>query len=159
MTWNEVCADPVLADLPYKIELNRYGQIIMSPAKNRHYLLAMKTAGLLGKLLPDGQTFTECAVQTSDGVKAPDAAWLSRERFASQEHLDVFATAPEICVEVLSRSNRRLEMEDKRALYFARGAEEVWEISAKGEVTFRGPEGKREASQVCPKFPRQLPGV
>ncbi len=159
MTWNEVCEDPALADLPYKIELNRFGQIIMSPAKNDHYLMAAKTTGLLRELAPAGQVFGECAVQTSDGVKAPDAAWISRRRFAAQKGQPVFTTAPEICVEVLSRSNSRVEMEGKRSLYFARGAEEAWEISAKGAVSFYGPEGKRETSLICPKFPRQLPGV
>ena len=36
MTWDEVLADRCLQDLPYKIELNRWGNIEMSPARNRH---------------------------------------------------------------------------------------------------------------------------
>ena len=36
MTWEEVLADRSLQDLPYKIELNKWGNIEMSPAKNRH---------------------------------------------------------------------------------------------------------------------------
>ena len=36
MTWDEICDDPALQDLPYKIETNQYGQIIMSPAKGWH---------------------------------------------------------------------------------------------------------------------------
>lgn len=36
MNWQEVCADRALQDIPYKIELNRWGQIVMSPAKNKH---------------------------------------------------------------------------------------------------------------------------
>jgi hypothetical protein len=35
MEWIEVLADPVLRDLPYKIELNEYGKIVMSPASNQ----------------------------------------------------------------------------------------------------------------------------
>lgn len=31
MNWQEVCADPHLLDLPYKIELNERGQILMTP--------------------------------------------------------------------------------------------------------------------------------
>jgi hypothetical protein len=31
MQWAEVVEDPNLKDLPYKIELNEYGQIIMTP--------------------------------------------------------------------------------------------------------------------------------
>ena len=33
MTWEEVCADPSLQDLSYKIELNKWENIEMSPAK------------------------------------------------------------------------------------------------------------------------------
>lgn len=36
MTWEEVCADPSLQDLPYKIELNRWGKIVMGPASRHH---------------------------------------------------------------------------------------------------------------------------
>ena len=36
MNWQEVCDDPHLQDLPYKVELNRFGQILMSPASNEH---------------------------------------------------------------------------------------------------------------------------
>jgi hypothetical protein len=34
--WSELCRDPSLEDLPYKIELNAWGKIDMSPANNRH---------------------------------------------------------------------------------------------------------------------------
>ena len=36
MTWEEVCDHPLLQDLPFKIELNKWGNIEMSPARNRH---------------------------------------------------------------------------------------------------------------------------
>ena len=35
MQWQEVIAHPSLQDLPFKIELNEYGKIEMSPASNR----------------------------------------------------------------------------------------------------------------------------
>jgi len=34
MNWQQVCENPTLKDLPFKIELNTFGQIIMSPASN-----------------------------------------------------------------------------------------------------------------------------
>jgi hypothetical protein len=37
MNWQEACADPSLTDLPYKIELNQWGQTIMSPADYQHW--------------------------------------------------------------------------------------------------------------------------
>jgi hypothetical protein len=36
MTWAEVCADRSLRDQPCKIETDRFGQIVMSPAKVDH---------------------------------------------------------------------------------------------------------------------------
>ena len=34
MNWQEVCTNPALKDLPFKIELNSYGQVVISPASN-----------------------------------------------------------------------------------------------------------------------------
>ena len=36
LRWDEVLKDPSLQDLPYKIELNAWGKVEMSPASNRH---------------------------------------------------------------------------------------------------------------------------
>ena len=36
MKWDEVCKDTLLQDLPYKVELNEWGNIVLSPASNRH---------------------------------------------------------------------------------------------------------------------------
>ncbi len=36
MQWQDVINDPCLQNLPYKIELNEWGQIIMTPASNKH---------------------------------------------------------------------------------------------------------------------------
>ena len=38
MNWQEVCANPALQNLPYKMELNQQGQIIMSPASVLHVI-------------------------------------------------------------------------------------------------------------------------
>ena len=34
MDWLEVCQNKALQDLPFKIELNEWGQITMTPASN-----------------------------------------------------------------------------------------------------------------------------
>jgi hypothetical protein len=47
LRWAEVMNDRSLRDLPYKIELNIYGKIEMSPANNRHARLQGYTAGEL----------------------------------------------------------------------------------------------------------------
>jgi hypothetical protein len=35
MTWQEICEDPRFENLPYKVETDRLGRIIMSHARNR----------------------------------------------------------------------------------------------------------------------------
>ncbi len=39
MNWQEVCENPNLQNIPFKIELNEYGQVVMSPMKVIHSLL------------------------------------------------------------------------------------------------------------------------
>ena len=46
--WQEVLGDPTLCDLPYKIELNSWGKVEMTPASNRHGRLQAVLALELG---------------------------------------------------------------------------------------------------------------
>ncbi len=112
LTWEELCADKSLQDLPYRIELNGLNQIVMSPLHYKHGLHQTKIGQVLNQMLPHGEASVETAVMTSDNIKVPDVTWASREFV--QRHLDAFAlpTAPEICVEVLSPTNRVAEIEE-----------------------------------------------
>ncbi len=47
MNWQQVCDDKTLHDLPYKIELNQQGQVIMSPASVRHVFFQAEIMSLL----------------------------------------------------------------------------------------------------------------
>jgi hypothetical protein len=39
MQWQEVVNEQSLQDLPYNIEMNEYGKIIMSSASNKHSII------------------------------------------------------------------------------------------------------------------------
>ena len=67
-----LCADPALRDLPYKIETNEYGQIVMSPTNQRHGLCQSKIDRLLARLVRGGEPSVETAIQTSRGTKVAD---------------------------------------------------------------------------------------
>ncbi|MBV9997916.1 MAG: Uma2 family endonuclease [Verrucomicrobia bacterium] len=153
MTWEDVCADPSLRDLPFKIELNRLNQIVMSPSHPRHSRLQSKIARILGDLLSGGEAIVELAVDTEDSTKVPDVVWASREMIDRHSSDVAWVRAPEICVEVLSPANTVQEIAQKRALYFERGALEVWVCSWDGRMTFYGPEGELKGSTLCPMFP------
>ncbi len=110
---------------------------------------------LLRSALPNGRVSTECPISTADGVRAADVAWISRERLATIGENVCLTSAPEICVEVLSPDNTPREMQEKRALYFAAGAAEVWQCDCDGHMTFF-PDAistGEPKSRFCPTFP------
>jgi Uma2 family endonuclease len=146
VNWADVLADRTLRDLPYKIELDRYGNIVMSPANNRHARLQFLVGSILERCL-GGEILTECSVDTPEGVKVADVAWCSPEFLARHGYTTPYPQAPDICVEVRSPSNSNEEMRMKIALYLGRGAREVWMVFETGEVRFFGPEGERARSE------------
>ena len=64
--------------------------------------------------------------------------------------------APELCIEVLSESNTRAEIDEKQGLYFERGALEVWTCDPEGRMHFYHPSGEQPASTLVPGFPAEI---
>ncbi len=156
MTWAEVCADRSLRDLPYKIELNRWGRLEMSPHRKEHGAYQGSIGALLHRLLKDGQVIAECAIDTADGVRVADVAWCSAERWASLSDAPSCSIAPELCVEVLSWSNAAPDIEAKGRLYLAAGAQEFWVCAEDGTLRFYDASGRIKQSALCPKFPARI---
>jgi Uma2 family endonuclease len=152
--WRELCRDPLLRNLPYKIELNKWGKIEMSPASNRHGALQGEIIGLLLSLKRGGRRYSECSVATTEGVKVADVAWASAAFLRRHGNTTPFTTAPEICVEVVSPSNSGIEIAEKIALYLAAGAVEVWVCAETGELSFHTRDGEIHSSSLVKKFPR-----
>lgn len=156
MNWSDVIADPSLQNLPYKIELNGYGQIVMTPASNRHGRLQAEVSFLLSEQAGEGIVITEASILTPAGVKVADVVWLSDRFSAEHGEATPFPAAPELCVEVISPSNTRLEMQEKSRLYFDQGAREVWFCDEEGILVFLSPQGQLEVSGLFPQFPTQV---
>lgn len=154
--WQEIADDPSLQDLPYTIETNARGQLLLSPQTNRHSHRQEAVQNLLREHAPEGCQPPEFALATPEGVKAPDVVWMSPEREAEMENTgDPSALAPEICVEVMSSANTRAEMKDRRRLYRRIGAEEVWIVGEEGRIQFFGEE-EMAASQIAPDCPAEV---
>ena len=147
LRWAELCNDPVLRDLPGKVELNRLGVIEMSPASNRHGRQMMVIGRALADQLPSGTAFVECSIATTEGVRVPDVAWASAEFVARHGEVTPFPEAPEICVEVRSPSNTDAEMEFKTALFLAAGAVEVWIVDEAGQRQVFDAQGEQPTSR------------
>lgn len=152
--WRAILDDPSLQDLPYKVETDEWGRIILSPSTNRHAVYAQCIIDLLNQHLTGGLAFTEGVVLTRKGIRSPDVVWVSLERFDGSD--EVFHIAPEICVEVLSKTNKPKEIKEKTTLYFAAGALEVWTCDLEGNMKFTDPDGVLEQSKLVPEFPSRV---
>jgi Uma2 family endonuclease len=152
LRWAELCNDPMMQDLPGKIELNGLGVIEMSPASNRHGMAQAAISHALTSQLSEGTAIVECCISTDDGVRVPDVAWASATFIAQQGDNSPFTAAPEICVEVRSPSNTNDEMEYKTKLYLQAGAVEVWIVTEAGVLQVIDAQGPQAASRYGVTF-------
>lgn len=153
MEWREVVENPNLNDLPFKIELNEYGKIVMNPVKVAHSLFQPRISNIMEAMREDGTTLTECAIWTKKGTKVADVAWASFEVVDVIRDETEASIAPEVCVEILSISNTEDEIKEKRKLYFGRGAKEVWICDEYGRMSFYSLRKKLKRSLLFPSFP------
>ena len=136
MQWHQVLTNPALKNLPFKIELDRLGQLLMSPASNAHGAIQADLAALLkNKFKRRGRVYSECSIQTQDGVRVADVAWASGAFVAQHADATPFPAAPELCIEIVSPSNSKAAIANKVRLYFSQGAHEVWVVTLKRVVT------------------------
>ncbi len=144
--WGELCRDPSLQDLPYKIELNAWGKIEMSPASNRHARLQGELAFELRRQLAGGAVLTECSVLTRIGIRVPDVAWVSQAFMKDFGEITPYNCAPEICAEIVSPSNTQAEIVEKTSAYLAAGAQEVWIVAEDGTIRYFTASGEQPKS-------------
>jgi len=155
--WQEIVSDPALQDLPYKIETNERGQIVLTPPKAAHSDLQGRILDILREVAPEGRGLPEFPIATSEGVRVPDAVWVPLGRLEEiTETGDPPTRAPDVCVEVMSESNDWEEMREKRRLYVEAGAEEVWVVGEGGAVWFWDSNSQMDSSELVPDFPDQL---
>ncbi len=156
MDWKDVCEHPDLQNLPFKIELNEKGQIVMSPVKVLHSLYQGRIEHELRKRMKTGDAMPECAIKTRKGTKVADVVWVSPERLERIKYETECSVAPEICIEVVSEANTDQEIEGKRALFMENGAEEVWLCTMEGDLRFYNSGGELAESALVPGFPRRI---
>ncbi len=126
MEWQEICDHPQLRDLPFKVEINQWGHLEMTPASNEHGLLQALIVQWLARLGPQGRMVSECSLLTSAGVKVAAVAWTEKAIFKRHRQANPYPEASDLVIELLSPSNSEQAMDEKKGLYFARGAREFW---------------------------------
>lgn len=156
--WEEVCADDNYHQFDGRVETDRYGRVLLNPPPGyihgyRANRIARLLEGLLGPVV-----IVECPVLTVDGVKAADVAHYLPDDFRSLGEGSLPHLPPQICVEVLSSSNRPSEIAEKIAADLAAGVREVWVCDTDESLTFfEQPEVEMTSSALCPSFPSKLP--
>ena len=157
MTWEEVCDDPALQELPYRIELNRWGNIEMSRIPpNQHGELISHVSFRLRELQPNGMVSVITAVDTAENTKVVDVVWISSARHRANPSEYSYAVAPEICVEILAPANFLEEQMHKGQLYPQAGAKEFWLCNELGDMSFFDATGRLERSALLPAFPGKI---
>jgi len=158
--WEEIGRDPLVQNWPGRVETDRYGRpIMMCYAEFSHGGKQFDIGTLIQKHAPTGKVTVECPISTSEGVKVADVGWVSKKRLLQIGGRTALKGAPEICVEVISPSNKRGEIEEKRRLYFEAGAKEVWVCDKKGRLMFfikDEPDSDAGGSLICPKMPKTV---
>ena len=148
--WNAILADTFFRDAPYKVELNRFGQILTSPASNWHGIAQFLVGERIRSKKKRGTIIVECSILTRDGVKVADVAWASEEFVKEFGDATPYPKAPEICVEVVSPGNSVGEIENKVALYLEKGAAEVWIVEKGKKQKIYGNTGILKESKIAP---------
>lgn len=151
-----LCDDKSLEDIPYRVELSRHGQLIMSPHRSYHSIYQSRIIRWMNQLLPKGESMPECPIQIADGIVVADVAWATPKKVKRNFALTSWAESPEIVVEVLSPANAGDEIRRKREAVFAKGAVEFWVCDRKGALQFFGPRGLITKSKLCPAFPASV---
>ncbi len=125
LRWRELRDNTAFEDLAGKIELTEWGEILMTPVGKSHGLAAMRIGERLRAAL-GGQAMAEVGIATPIGVRAPDVAWCSDDWLAAHPEELPLASAPELCVEIVSASNALPKLREKAMAYVHAGAREAW---------------------------------
>jgi Uma2 family endonuclease len=144
--WLDLANDPLVAAIPFKVELNEKGAIEVSPPTVRHGVVQAFIARELARQRPEGTAITECPIETEIGVRVPDVVWASPTFMQRHGAESILRAGPELCVEVLSPTNTSAEIGEKVAAYLATGAREVWVVGDDGVPEIHTSGGRVAAS-------------
>ena len=154
--WDKICENPFLKDIPFKIQTDKWGNILMSPASNEHGIYQAKIVAIISRLTNNGVIISECSIQTSQGVKVADVAWASEDFMRKHKGNNPFKVSPELCIEIISPLNTEKEIDEKKELYFDRGAKEFWTCDLQGNIKKFEQIGIIGTSHIVSDFPDKI---
>lgn len=138
MTADELLAMPHNG---YRFELIKGALYQMAPASSQHGRIALRIGWRLAQFVEEnglGETYaaeTGFVIDTApDTVRAPDASFVSKERAAIALGEGFFPGAPDLAIEVVSPSDRPVEVEDKAFDWLRAGTRMVIVIDPSNRV-------------------------
>ena len=119
------------------------------PSARRGELIGAISA-LLARSLPNGHVLVDVPIETKDGIRKADVAWISNARRATLSREPAYSGAPEICVHLKSHETNDNEFFKNRNLLMKSGAKENWICSYDGVI---------EVHKVTPSAAPLIAGV
>jgi Uma2 family endonuclease len=175
MTPALITADELLhLNLPNKrTELVKGSLVVREPAGYQHGEVAMNIATAINSIVRADNLGRVLAAETGfklasnpDTVRAPDVAFVSRERVPESSPRGFASFAPDLAVEVLSPADRPGEVLEKVADWLSAGTRLVWVVDpvrrnariyrADGSESIRAEGDTLEGEDVVPGFSCQL---
>jgi Uma2 family endonuclease len=163
--------------IPGKVtELIRGRLVVREPPGTHHGAIAANLAYYLGDFVRRQESGTIFAQDTGfkiaadpDTVRAPDVAFVARERVSEIGHRGYAALAPDLLAEVLSPDDRPGEVLEKVANWLAAGTRIVWVIDPErrearvyrqdGSLAILGNDDALKGEDVLPGFTCPLKDV
>jgi Uma2 family endonuclease len=141
----------------------RHGELVtVTRPKLKHALIQGKLRDLLKTFIESG-SYVEIAVAfrplPEHELWVADVAYVSHERFQTADPEDYIQGAPDLVIEVLSRSNTIAELYDKEQLCLQNGAKEFWVVDPeRRQVKVSTPDGHTITYQAAQQIPLPLFG-
>lgn len=131
-----------------RYELVKGELVEITPVGPRHGWIVVRLAAQLNKYVEAhdlGYVMVEagfCLECQPDTVRAPDIAFLTRERMPPEDHEGFVPGAPDLAVEVVSPSERDTDIQDKVMDYLRLGTRLVWIVRPRQRtITVYRPDG------------------
>jgi ABC-type polysaccharide/polyol phosphate transport system ATPase subunit len=123
-----VCDAPALEAADFYTEgLHLHGASHFGAGKNSFKSeLIGGICALLARELPQGHVLVDVPVETADGIRMVDVAWISDSRRSVLAHYPAYSGAPEICVHLKTHETDDGELFKNRGLLYKVGANEHW---------------------------------
>jgi lipopolysaccharide transport system ATP-binding protein len=123
------------------------------PSARRGELIGAISA-LLARSLPNGHVLVDVPIETQDGIRKADVAWISNARRATLNREPAYSGAPEICVSFKQHYTSDTDIFKNRGLLFKAGASENWVFDLDGNlsVNTRHPSAARIIQSLSDKL-------